>query len=101
MSATSRQFTSLELGENKVTQTGVFALADSPNLTGLKRLQLNDAWLGKKAVVEYLAASESLVFCRIYVKGSLLGRSAPKKAVEKKVEKKKPAAKAAKPKKAR
>lgn len=103
-SATSRQFTSLQLGENKVTQTGVFALADSPNLTGLKRLQLNDAWLGKKAVVEYLAASETLASCRIYVKGSLLGRSAPKKAVEKKaVEKKKPAAKAkaAKPKKAR
>lgn len=97
-SPTSRQFTSLELGENKVTQTGVFALADSPNLTGLKRLQLNDAWLGKKAVVEYLAASQTLASCRIYVKGSLLGRSTPKKA-----EKKKAAAKpkAAKPKKAR
>lgn len=93
-SATSRQFTSLELGENKVTQTGVFALADSPNLTGLKRLQLNDAWLGKKAVVEYLAASEPLASCRIYVKGSLLGRAAAKKPVEKK------RSKPAKPKKA-
>lgn len=93
-SAASRQFTSLELGENKVTQTGVFALADSPNLTGLKRLQLNDAWLGKKAVVEYLAASEPLASCRIYVKGSLLGRAAAKKPVEKK------RSKPAKPKKA-
>lgn len=72
-----------------MTQTGVFALADSPNLAGLERLQLNDAWLGKKAVVEYLAASETLASCRIYVKGSLLGRAAPKKPVEKK-----PAAKA-------
>lgn len=97
-SPTSRQFTSLELGENTVTQTGVFALADSPNLTGLTRLQLNDAWLKKKAVVESLAASPTLASCRIYVKGTLLSRSAKKKPVSGK----KPAKeKVAKPKKAR
>lgn len=78
-SATARQFTSLELGDNKVTQVGVFALADSPNLTGLERLLLNDAWLKKKAVVEYLAASTNLASCRIYVKGTLLGRTTAKK----------------------
>ncbi|MER2562162.1 MAG: TIGR02996 domain-containing protein [Myxococcaceae bacterium] len=101
-SATSRQLTSLELGDNKVTQAGVFALADSSNLTGLKRLQLNDAWLGKKAVVEYLAASPHLAGCRIYVKGSLLGRST-KKPTEKKAAPKTAAKskKAATPKKAR
>lgn len=82
-SATSRQLTSLELGANKVTQTGVFALADSPHLEGLKRLQLNDAWLGKKAVIEYLAASENLASCRIYVKGTLIGRAAKKAATTK------------------
>lgn len=75
-----RQLSSLELGDNKVTQTGVFALADSPNLTGLTRLLLNDAWLKKKAVVEYLGASTNLAACRIYVKGTLLARSASKKA---------------------
>lgn len=98
-SAASRQFTSLELGENQVTQTGVFALADAPNLAGLTRLQLNDAWLKKKAVVEYLAASPTLASCRIFVKGTLLSRAPKKKAATGK----KPTAKEklAKPKKAR
>jgi Leucine Rich repeat len=83
--------TSLELGHNKVTQVGVFALADSPHLVNLERLLLNDAWLGKKAVVEHLAASPTLAKCRICVKGSLLGRAKPKavKAPAKKAKKKK------------
>lgn len=90
-SKSSTRFTSLELGHNKVTQVGVFALADSPHLVNLERLLLNDAWLGKKAVVEHLAASPTLAKCRIYVKGSLLGRAKPKavKAPAKKPKKKK------------
>lgn len=85
----SSQFESLELQDNKVTQAGLVALAESPHLGALKRLLLNDAWLGKKANLEILAASPSLAECKVYVKGSLISGKAKKEAKEPKPEKKK------------
>lgn len=76
------QFRSLELQDNKITQQGVMALADSTQLSGLERLLLNDAWLGKKANLEYLAASTALAGCKIYVKGTLISGKAKKAAAE-------------------
>ncbi|MFT3706815.1 MAG: TIGR02996 domain-containing protein [Archangium sp.] len=74
------QFKSLELQDNKITQAGVAALAESKLLGGLERLLLNDAWLGKKANLEQLAASTALANCRIYVKGTLISGKAKKEA---------------------
>jgi hypothetical protein len=72
------QLTSLELSDNKLTQEGVFAIAEAPQLAGLQRLLFNDAWLGKKAVLERLAGSPVLV----YVKGTLISGKAKKEASE-------------------
>lgn len=82
-SKSAAQLESLELQDNKITQQGVLALADSTQLAGLERLVLNDAWLGKKANLEYLAASTALAGCKIYVKGTLISGKAKKSAAEK------------------
>jgi hypothetical protein len=87
-SKSAAQLKSLELQDNKITQQGVTALADSTQLSGLERLLLNDAWLGKKANVEYLAGSTALAGCKIYVKGTLISRKAKKVAAAEKVTKK-------------
>lgn len=87
LAATKSQLTSLELQDNKITQAGCRALAESTQLGGLERLLLNDAWLGKKANVEALAASAALVNCKIYVKGSLISGKAKKAAKEPKASK--------------
>jgi hypothetical protein len=62
-------------------------------------LLLSDAWLWKKANVEYLAASTALANTKIYVKGTLISGKAKKAATEKPEKPKKAAkpAKAAKP----
>jgi uncharacterized protein (TIGR02996 family) len=81
-SKNAAQLESLELQDNEITQQGVMALADSTQLGGLQRLLLNDAWLGKKANLEYLAGSTALANTKIYVKGTLISGKAKKAAVE-------------------
>ena len=83
--ATSRnaaQLKSLELQDNKITEQGSKAIADSAQLGGLERLLLSDAWLWKKANLEYLAGSTALANTKIYVKGTLISGKAKKAAAE-------------------
>lgn len=80
LASTKTQLTSLELQDNGITQAGCLALAESKHLGGLQRLLLNDAWLGKKANVERLAASPALTNCKVYVKGTLISGKAKKEA---------------------
>ena len=70
--------TELEAGHNRIGQGGGAALATSPHLAGLERLTLNEPrWKPEMAGV--FAASPTLARAKIYLKGRLLARAAPRK----------------------